>query len=483
MSVHKITPFLSDIKTFFNKSDMSKAMQNISSILSSVKMTERSTICVESKQNNIYKLLTVFQCLLLFPCFGIKNIFRSQSEGTLQSLIAAHKDVFYRFMANPNVNWRKAMWHISLQLWSKVCVRTDHVVHDTCLIIDDTDHEKTGRRIEKIGRVHSHLAHKAVLGFKCLTLAITDGISQMVLDFDIVGEKGKNKKYGMSDKELSLRKVNKHDSKTLAERETAYDKSKLELTMDLIRRAISHNIHFRYVLADSWFTCQDIVRFIHRRHVKCDWLGMIKVGDNSRTRYQVGNRNMTAPELVKQGKKLKLKRYSKKLKCQYIVYDAVFGGVSVRIFLVRRTDHGQWNGLLTTDTKMDFLKAWEIYSRRWALEVVYKECKTYLGFGKCQSTSFSAQIAASTICCLQYNILSVAKRFSDYETIGELFREATKETLQLSVTQQIWGIIQELVNAIAEAFGLLDEEIYDAIIYRSEEMAHIFKFYNLKSAS
>jgi hypothetical protein len=34
----------------------------------------------------------------------------------------------------------------------------------------------------------------------------------------------------------------------------------------------------------------------------------------------------------------------------------------------------------------------------------------------------------------------VAKRFSDYETIGELFREATKETLQLSVTQQIWGI-------------------------------------------
>jgi hypothetical protein len=29
----------------------------------------------------------------------------------------------------------------------------------------------------------------------------------------------------------------------------------------------------------------------------------------------------------------------------------------------------------------------------------------------------------------------------------------------------------------------LDEEIYDAIIYRSEEMAHIFKFYNLKSAS
>ncbi len=29
MSIHKITPFLSDIKTFFKNSDMTDAMQNI----------------------------------------------------------------------------------------------------------------------------------------------------------------------------------------------------------------------------------------------------------------------------------------------------------------------------------------------------------------------------------------------------------------------------------------------------------------------
>ncbi len=33
MSIHKITPFLSDIKDFFKNSDMTAAMQNISSIL------------------------------------------------------------------------------------------------------------------------------------------------------------------------------------------------------------------------------------------------------------------------------------------------------------------------------------------------------------------------------------------------------------------------------------------------------------------
>ena len=77
----------------------------------------------------------------------------------------------------------------------------------------------------------------------------------------------------------------------------------------------------------------------------------------------------------------------------------------------------------------------------------------------------------------------MAKRFTDYETIGGLFREISRETLQLSVTQQIWGLLQELVNAIATAFGLLDEEVYDVVINRSDEMAHIANFYNLKSAS
>ena len=166
MSIHKITPFLSDIKDFFKNSDMTAAIQNISSVLTQVKMTERDTLAVTSKRNCVYRLLTVFQCLLLFPCFGIRNAYRNQKHGILEPLIKARKDVFYRFMENPDIDWRKALWHISVQLWNRIHMRSDHKADDVCLILDDTDHEKTGRTIEKIGRVHSHLAHKAVLGFK-----------------------------------------------------------------------------------------------------------------------------------------------------------------------------------------------------------------------------------------------------------------------------------------------------------------------------
>lgn len=483
MSIHKDTSFLSDIKTFFKDSDMTAIMHNIGNVLSSVKMTERNTIGVESRRNQIYGLLSVFQCLIMLPLFGVRKISGVNQDNAVASFMKARKDVFYRFLDNPDVNWRKALWRISLQLWNKIRVRTDHKAKDVCLIIDDTDHEKTGRTIEKIGRVHSHLRHKAVLGFKCLAMAVTDGVSQLLLDFELLGEKGRNGNYGMSAKELKRRRISKRTSTLLDERKKAYDTSKIELAKEMIRRAIRHKLKFKYVLADSWFTNKDVVKFIHGLHVSCHWLGMIKVGEKSRTKYKVGCKDFTAPQLVKMGKRNKLKKYSRKLRCHYIQYDAVFGGVKVRIFLTRRTSHGSWNGMLTTDTDLDFFKAWEIYSRRWALEVVFKDCKTYLGFGKCQSHTFAAQIAASTVCAIQYNLLSTARRFSDYETIGGLFREASRETLQVPVAQQIYGILQELVNAIADAFGLLDEEIYDVIINESDKMACICKFYNLSTAS
>ena len=206
MSIHKITPFLSDIKTFFKNSDMTAAMQNISFILSRIKMTERDTLVVLSKPNCTYRLLTIFQCLLLFPCFGIRNAYHNQKYGTLAPFVKARKDVFYRFMENPSIDWRRALWYISVQLWNQIRLRSEHKSEDVCLILDDTDHEKTGLTIEKVGRIYSHLAHKSVLGFKCLCIAVTDGVSQLLLDFDIIGEQGTKGNYGMSAKELSRRR-------------------------------------------------------------------------------------------------------------------------------------------------------------------------------------------------------------------------------------------------------------------------------------
>ena len=489
MSTHKITPFISDIKRFFKNNDLTEAMQTISMILSEVRMTERFTLGVKSKCNTRYSVLGVFQALIVMAFMGSRNISRSRGS-SLEELTAAQKDVYYRFIKNPSVKWRNALWSISCQLWNKIRLRSELKSEDTCLIIDDTDFHKTGRTIENIGRVYSHLEHKCILGFKALFMAVTDGVSQIILDFALMGEKGKTGKYGMSAKEIEARHQYERELgiETYEERVNEYSLSKIELAKQMIRRAIKRGVRFSYVLADSWFTCKELIRFMQGRHVKCHWLGMIKVGDagkgQGKMKFKTEHGLLNASALVRKFRNnSKIRKYSRRLNCYYMTFDATVDGMKVRLFLIRRGRKGQWNGLLTTDRELQFIKAWEIYSRRWTLEVLFKDCKQYLGLGKCQSTNFASQIADTTLCAIRYNILSVAKRFSDYETVGELFRAVSEETRQLSVAQQIWGILQTLVNAIVELFGISEETAYDTIINRSEEIKHICQYFNLKSAS
>lgn len=65
----------------------------------------------------------------------------------------------------------------------------------------------------------------------------------------------------------------------------------------------------------------------------------------------------------------------------------------------------------------------------------------------------------------------------------ELFEKASKDSLELSIVERIWGALQELIIAIANLFDLVDEVIYDAMINRSEEMNHICEIYQLRLAS
>lgn len=483
MPVHKVTDFLSEISAFFKKDDAHNAMYSIMDVIKWLKMTETSLFGMKSKCNNVYSLLQVFQALLLYPCFMIRNPYHFV-DSSLSHLLDCKKDVFYRFMSNPKIDWRKLVYYLNLQLWSKIKVRSEHKEGTTCLIVDDTDYPKTGRRIENIGRVHSHVQNKCILGFKALFLAITDGTSQLILDFAILGEKGGKGNYGMSAKELKERFTKERDEQdALQERIKEYSTKKTELTIEMVKRAIGKGIRFRYVLADSWFACKDIIRFIRSRHIKCDYLGMIKVGKEGRTKYCFNHESYTAPALIKLLSKRKQQKYSRKLRCHYIMADVVFADTKVRLFFVKRSKKGCWNGLMTTNTQLDFIEAYRIYAQRWSLEVVFKEAKGLLGLGKCQANNFASQIAATSLTALQYNILSVVKRFMAYETIGKLFEATSRDSLELSITERIWGALQEVIIAIANLFGLADEDIYDAVINRSDEINHICDIYKLKLAS
>lgn len=477
---NKSTTIISDINDFFTTSE--KAINTILTICRSLKVSEKQ-IGLESKCNNEYKNINKLFLILIFPFFDISNAWRYK-ESVLFPFLSCGKDVFYRFINSSLINWRKISYKISMQLISKTSIKTadNQDNKSRCLIIDDTDMPKTGMKIELIGKVFSHVTRKNCLAFKGLFMGYHDGKSFFSIDFSLHGEKGKNQKkpYGLTNKQLKDR-YSKHRSKNSAsqQRKEEYFKTKISQMIQMIKSAITQGLRFEYVLVDSWFTCFELVKFINTRRIGCHLLGMAKMGI---CKYLFNGKELNAKQIIDNLRKTKKIKRSKSLNCYYSEVLVDFKGIEVKLFFCKTSRNGKWHLLLTTDLELNFEKAYKIYSIRWSIEVFFKESKQYLGLGKCQSQDFDAQIATTTICMIQYNILSVAKRFTDYESLGELFRNTNADTIQLTVAEKIWKLIIELLNDIAEMLEIDIETLIEKLITDNQKLEKLSNYTSLLNA-
>ena len=84
---------------------------------------------------------------------------------------------------------------------------------------------------------------------------------------------------------------------------------------------------------------------------------------------------------------------------------------------------------------------------------------------------------------MQYYQLSTAKCFSDYETVGGLFNDAVKCSVELTLTERIWDMMLEMVREIAQCFNIEDEKIFNTLVNRSDKLSRFVELYQLKQAS
>lgn len=476
---HKNTLIISEVKDFFSSSE--KVINTIFGILSSLTLSEKR-LGVESKSNNQVKNINKLLLLLLFPFFEVQDVWHYQYSALFQAYRFG-KDLFYRFMNDSVKDWRKLSYKLNLQLIGKVNKRVEANQDSTrCLIVDDTDLPKTGRKIELIGRIFSHVTQKSFLGFKGLFLGYHDGKSFFALDFSLHGERGKNKKkpYGLTQKQLKERFSKARDQSTASyRRKQEYYTTKIQSMIEMIRIAIKNGLRFDYVLVDSWFTCFELVKFIKTRRINVHLLGMAKMGT---TKYLFNDKELTAKEIIDRQRKAKKVKRSKQLSCYYSEATVNFKGIPVKLFFSKVSRKGKWTILLTTNLELKFEQAFKIYSTRWQVEVFFKESKQYLGLGKNQAQDFDTQIAATTITMIQYNILSVAKRFTDYESIGELFRNTKAETIQLTVAEKIWKLIVDILTQLAEMFEIEIDLLTEKIIADNERFTKLVNYNTLLRA-
>ena len=393
--------------------------------------------------------LLLYLLLIRLLEISIFYFYKAKWFGLLSAEIG--KNCFYRFLSNPSYNWRCLLLGIAKQ-FLRIVERRGGTCDDTPFfyIVDDTTLEKTGSHFEGLSRVFDHTDGRHKSGYKLLTLSFFDGKSSIPLDCSLHAEKGRKGDYSLSAKERKglFRKKRDADSPGY-KRRGELDEEKPQVVIRMIRRAWKRCIRASYFLADSWFDGIDFIKGI--REVADGAVHVICMTKNGNRRYEDGKYRHTGKELVAMNERKAMT--CRKYKCRYFRKDVVFEGMELRLFFVQYGKSTTWNILLTTDKGLSFTKVFEYYQIRWNQEVMYRESKQYLGLGKCQSTDFDVQIADCTLALATYTILTLYRRFGEYETMGELFRQMQADLMALTLWQRILPIIAQILYRLCHLLG------------------------------
>lgn len=376
------------------------------------------------------------------------------------------KDTFYRLKNDSGIDWRKIIYILANRLLFLIKANQDIPnSKPSCLIADDTTISKRGKSMEGIGKVFDHKDHSYKLGFKGLFLSFCDGKSFLPLDFSMHSEKGKHSErpFGMTVSEIRKQHSIKRDpSAPGATRKQELTVSKTAKLMEMIKGAWKHGIRADYLLVDSWFVDEALIRFVLKS--KMFLLGMCKM---DKRLYLHQDKQSNARQLLEHCKRTKAKR-SRTIKARYYEVLVTYKGIQIKLFFSKFNNQKDWSLLITDNYKLSFEKAVEIYQIRWSTEVFFKEAKQYFHLGKCSSGNFDAQIADVSIIVCAYLMFTLRRRFQAYEGLGKIFIDVQHEIIELTLWERIWGVFVELQMSILKTYGLnVDELLSDAIVDES----------------
>lgn len=455
---NKSTKVFSETSNFFTSTE--KGIYRIMELYRSLKL-DKVNIGKKQVAQCTFKNSDLLLGLLLFPVYSIKNVYGYCSHA-LSANLEAKKNTFYRFKNDYHINWRNILKACNHRLFKQVDeLGASPSGAPKCLIIDDTDFEKATYKTEHVGKIWSHVKHCRFFGFKGLFLAYWDGKSLFSLDFSLHKEKGGNKKkpFGLTSKQKKKQFTKKRPNNTPGKkREKELVMDKISTAINMVKKAVKQNIKVDYLLMDSWFFCEKFLKFATSLKGKVDIVGMVKM---AKANYDYMGEKYTAKELSQLLKRKKKVRWAKALQLYCAEIEVEYKSTPLKLYFCKTSKHGKWHLLASTNTKLGILKAYEIYSIRWGIEVFFKESKQHFGLGKSQSQDFDAQIADISIAMIEYNIFSLAKRIESYETIGGLFEHVKDQAMELTIANRIWGFILELLQIIAE---FIDGDFNDLII-------------------
>ncbi len=417
--------------------------------------------------------------LLILPLLKVKTVHSFCQKHWLH-WSSAKKDTLYRFKQNANYRWRTFMYKTNRQIF-KAIELSKELQQDTYFVIDDTILTKLGKKIENVSFIHDHNLGRSVLGFCIVILGLFTAQGFYPLDFAYCFGKKRHSK----SPEETIGDPRKSSGRRSFE---AKHYSKLELSLMMIQTAVKSGIVPSYVLFDSWYAWPKLINAIREINQNIHVICRLKKS-NVQYEYQ-GKKYKLAPLYQKVKAQLKkdkrtgllLKRVTVKLpqsnETAVIIFSKGYREPEIdKPKSSKKKNEPKWVAFLSTDTSLHASTIIKKYTKRWPIEVCFKECKQLLGLGKDQSNDFNAQVFSTTVSFLRYNLLNYLNKVENYRTLGELFEQIADSSAVTTYAHRLWDFFRGLflvsLSTIFELFKINEDfqHYLDALTESLTELA------------
>ena len=373
----------------------------------------------------------VFQFLLLLVFQG-KNLFRFLNSKHKDQAVS--KNTYYRFLNETSYNWSKFLMLLAVKVTAafNTLTRPERV---NVLILDDSVIKRNrSKTVELLARVYDHVEHKFQRGFTLLTLGWSDGYSFIPTGFNMLSSAAKSNRYNEVSEEID-RRTNGYKFR----KESMMHKT--DAAILLIKNALNAGIKADYVLMDTWFTTEPMIKEIIATGI--DAIGMVK---QLKQRYTYNGKQYKLQEL----KKFVNFEGARNIFGSLVVTTKT--GIPVKIVFVRnRNKKSECLYILSTNISLSDAEIVRIYGNRWSIECFFKSSKSFLKLGtEFQSHNYGAMVSHTTIVFTRYIILEWLRRNeNDQKTYGELFFMYCEDIQDMDLTNALQSLMALFVEHIS----------------------------------
>lgn len=413
-------------------------------------------------------------CLVLWVWLkaGSLGLFARES---LQAFSLAEKDALYAVLNREDLDWRRLHQRVALQ-----AVRSMKTAGGPqALVLDDSIKARHGKKMPGVSSHFDHSSGRHVMGQQVLTLGLSSEAGFVPLDSEL---------FISATKAQALHQPFRDGRSVVAKRyRVARDQTKPVMAQAMIRRALRAGIDAQYLLADAWFGTKPMLRTAEEASL----VAILRMKKNTmKYRHsafqqgQVTHQECDVKALYRAairgqwdkipGQPYQAKAVTVELNLSESPQDPEHW-IKVCLLFVRGVVMGEkaqagkhdWAVFLSTDPDLEPQRILELYARRWAIEVYFKEAKQHLGFLKEQSNHYAAYVASIHLTAIRFCLLVIAKTTLQASGVADSRQQLSANTLQISFAAQLWsvfraviaGALDELKTLLGDAVTLIMETI------------------------